>query len=133
MRNVWLAALAALAQTGCATLTKGTNQSIAIVTPNASGASCTLSSEVVGSRTVVTPASLVVDKSKDNINVRCTKACFEDGVGIVVSNTEAMAAGNIIAGGPLGLGIDAVSGAMNKYAAETSIHMAPLPGCKARA
>ena len=50
---------------------------------------------------------------------------------MVVSNTEAMAAGNIIAGGFIGLGIHAASGSMNKYAAETSIHMAPKPGCKA--
>lgn len=131
MRIVVLAALCALAQSGCATITKGTSQSIAVITPNAPGASCTLTSEATGSRTLVTPATVTVEKSKDNINVVCKKACYQDGVGVVVSNTEAMAAGNIIAGGFIGLGVDAVSGAMNKYAAETSIHMAPLPGCRA--
>ncbi len=131
MRIVIFAAFVALAQCGCATLTKGTTQSVAIITPNAPGASCTLTSEATGSRTLVTPATVVVEKSKDNINVVCKKACYQDGVGVVVSNTEAMAAGNIIAGGFIGLGIDAASGAMNKYAAETSIHMAPKPGCKA--
>ena len=40
-----------------------------------------------------------------------------------------MTAGNIIAGGVVGLGIDAASGALNKYAAETQVHMTPIPGC----
>ena len=66
----------------------------------ASGASCTLTSEATGSRTLVTPATVVVEKSKDNINVVCKKACVQAGVGVVVSNAEAMAAGNIIAPKP---------------------------------
>ena len=117
----------------CATITKGTSQSIVVTTPNAPGAACTLTSNAVGSRSVVTPATLVVEKSQENIQVHCKKPCFEDGAGIIASNTEAMAAGNIIAGGVIGLGVDAMSGAMNKYQAETTVHMAPIAGCKARA
>lgn len=118
---------------GCATITKGTSQSIAIVTPSAPGASCTLSSPAMSPQTIVTPATLTVEKSKENISVVCKKACFQDGAGVVVSGTEAMTAGNIIAGGVVGLGVDAASGALNKYAAETQIHMAPIPGCGASA
>lgn len=131
MSIAFLAGAAAIA--GCATITKGTSQSIAIVTPNAPGATCTLTSDALGSRTVTTPATVAVEKSKDNINVVCKKACFQDGAGVVVSGTEAMTAGNIIAGGVIGLGVDAASGALNKYAAETQIHMTPIPGCGASA
>ncbi len=129
MRRIIGVLAAVLVLAGCATITKGTSQSIAIVTPNAPGATCTLSSEAHGSRTVTTPATFVVEKSKDNINVVCKKACFQDGAGVVISGTEAMTAGNIIAGGVIGLGVDAASGALNKYSAETQIHMTPIPGC----
>jgi phosphoketolase len=63
----------------------------------------------------------------------CRKECFQDGTGIIASHTEAMAAGNIIAGGVIGLGIDAASGAMNRYNAENQIALVPVQGCRARA
>jgi hypothetical protein len=49
----------------------------------------------------------------------------------VSSFTEGLAAGNIIAGGVIGLGVDAATGAMNKYAPETIIVMIPIQGCRA--
>jgi hypothetical protein len=44
-----------------------------------------------------------------------------------------MVAGNIILGGVIGLGVDAVSGAMNKYTPEIQVAMTPMPGCGAPA
>jgi hypothetical protein len=117
---------------GCATITKGTTQSIAVNTPGVVGATCTLSSSTIGSRTVVTPATLTVDKGQEGIVVRCAKECYQEGAGIIASNIEAMTAGNVIAGGVIGLGVDAVSGAMNKYVSETSVTMVPIQGCRAR-
>lgn len=118
---------------GCATITKGTTQSVAINTPGVTGASCTLSSAAVGTKVVSTPATIVLDKGADNITVLCKKECYQDATGVIASNTEAMAAGNIIAGGVVGLGVDAMSGALNKYNAENQIAMVPIQGCKARA
>ncbi len=126
----WLVLGFAVLLTGCATITKGTTQNIGINTPGAPGSSCTLTSAAVGSKTVVTPATLVVDKSQEAIAVRCQKQCFQDGATIIASNTETMAAGNVIAGGPIGLGIDAISGAMNKYNAQTDVVMVPVQGCR---
>lgn len=114
---------------GCATLTKGTTQKIAVNTPGAPGASCTLTSVAVGNKTLVTPATITVQKSQESIAVRCQKKCFQDGAGIIDSQAEAMAAGNVIAGGVVGLGVDAMSGAMNKYNPQTDIVMVPIPGC----
>ena len=114
---------------GCATIVKGTNQKIAINTPGVQGAQCTLTSSEIGKKIVTTPAVVTVSKSRHPIAVRCTKRCYQDGSGIVASNTEAMTAGNIIAGGVIGLGIDAASGAMNKYNSRNDITMIPIRGC----
>lgn len=118
---------------GCATITKGTTQAVAVSTPGAPGATCTLTSGGIGgSKTLTTPATLVLDKSQDNIQVVCKKECFQDAVGIIASHTETMAAGNIVAGGVVGLGIDAASGAMNRYNADNQFAMVPIPGCRAK-
>ncbi len=116
---------------GCATIVKGTTQTVAIDTPGAPGASCGLSSPGIGSRSVVTPATIELDKSQHNIAVTCRKACFQDSVAMIPSYTEGMAAGNVIAGGVIGLGVDAATGAMNKYADRTSVTMIPIQGCRA--
>ena len=118
---------------GCATITRGTTQTIAIHTPGAPGARCMLSSTSIPSQTVITPANITVEKGMDSIAVRCSKECFQDGTGVVVSSMEAMTAGNLLIGGVIGLGGDAASGAMNKYSPETGIFMAPIPGCRASA
>jgi hypothetical protein len=118
---------------GCATITRGTSQTIAIHTPGAPGARCMLSSSSMPSQTVITPATITVEKGMDNIAVRCSKECFQDGTGVVVSSMEAMTAGNLLVGGIIGLGVDAASGAMNKYSPETGIFMAPIQGCRASA
>jgi hypothetical protein len=117
---------------GCATITKGTTQSVAVNTPGVTGAQCTLSSSSVGSKVISTPATVMLDKGADNISVLCRKECYQDAAGVISSNTEAMAAGNIIAGGVIGLGIDAASGAMNKYNTDNQFAMVPIQGCKPR-
>lgn len=128
MRIILIMSLAA-GIVGCATITKGTTQPIAVNTPGAPGAECVLSSAAIGSRVVTTPATLTVDKSQEAITVQCRKECYHDGSGIIASNTETMAAGNVIFGGLIGLGVDAASGAMNKYTPQTDIVMLPIAGC----
>ncbi len=117
---------------GCATIVKGTTQSVAINTPGVTGAQCTLKSAAIGSKVVSTPATIVLDKSHESIAVVCKKECYQDGTGIISSNTETMAAGNLIAGGIIGLGVDAASGALNKYNAENQFALVPIQGCKPR-
>jgi hypothetical protein len=130
-----LTALACLLVTviaaGCATITKGTSQPVAISTPGANGAQCTLTSAAIGSKVVTTPATVVLEKSQENISVVCKLACFQDAVGVIPSHTEGMTAGNVLLGGVVGLGVDAVSGAMNKYNDNNQFTLVPIPGCKA--
>jgi hypothetical protein len=41
-----------------------------------------------------------------------------------------MAAGNVIFGGVIGLGVDAASGALNKYPDMVTVAMTPDPTCR---
>jgi hypothetical protein len=133
MLKVVLVAIATLSLCGCATITRGTTQLVAIDTPGAAGAKCTLTSTAIGKVDIVTPANVTLQKGSENISVRCSKDCFSDGVGVIGTSGEAMAAGNVIAGGIIGLGVDAVSGAMHKYTEQNQISMQPIAGCRARA
>lgn len=136
MRCIYAASLLAIAScclAACATITKGTTQPITLTTPGVTGAQCTLISEGIGTKVVQTPATLVLDKSTHSITVTCKKECYQDGTGIIASTTETMTAGNVLVGGVVGLGVDAVSGAMNKYNADNQIAMVLIAGCRAKA
>lgn len=122
----------ALCLTGCATITKGTTQIVAIDTPGVSAASCTLTTPN-GPQLVTTPGTVTLSKSAASIPVRCTKECYLEGAGMLASGTEAMAAGNVILGGVIGLGVDAVSGAINKYPDQLTVAMVPDQACRKQA
>jgi hypothetical protein len=124
---------AVIALTGCATIVKGTTQVVSLSTPGVTGASCTLTNKAIGTQTVVTPAQVTVNKSAENIAVTCRKECYQDAAGVIVSGTEEMTAGNVLIGGVVGLGVDAATGAMNKYTHENHITMVPIHGCKPKA
>ena len=115
---------------GCATLTKGSDQTVVVNTPGVSGAMCTLTSGSIGTQTVITPASVTLKKGGDNIAVRCSKECYEDSIGTIPSSLEGMTAGNILLGGFIGLGVDAASGAMNHYAPEVQVAMTKSKSCR---
>jgi hypothetical protein len=130
MFRVVLAGALALALGGCATITKGTTQNVAIDTPGVPGSVCTVTT-TVGPQMVSTPGVVVLAKSSAALPVRCTKVCYQDGGGILGSTFEAMSAGNLVFGGVIGIGVDAMSGAMNKYPDQISVPMIPIPGCGA--
>lgn len=108
--------LVSLTLVGCATITRGTSQVVAITTPAVPGATCTLTSASIATQTAVTPATATLQKGREHIAVHCSKECYQDGTGIIASSMEGMAAGNLLLGGVVGLGVDAASGAMNSYA-----------------
>jgi hypothetical protein len=126
MYRVALLLLVALCA-GCATVTRGSTQSVSVDAPQ--GAICTLKSPAFGTRTITAPNTIVLEKGPDNVAVHCKKACYRDGSGEIASSFEEMTAGNILIGGIIGLGVDAASGAINKYEPEVKIAMQPIPGC----
>lgn len=114
---------------GCASITKGTTQSLTIDTPAHPGATCSLTSPEIGTQSVVTPGQIKLDKSKHNIAVSCTKGCLA-GTATITSNTESMAIGNVLLGGVIGVGVDSATGALNKYSDPTHVQLHPQQGCK---
>ena len=118
-----LAVVAALAISGCASIAQGTTQLVHVDT-NPSGATCTIAREgnMLHSE-FQAPQSLQVDRDKDPLVVTCKKEGFANTTLHIQSEVEAMAAGNILAGGPIGLGIDAATGALRKYPANIIVPM----------
>lgn len=118
----------ALVLVGCATITKGTTQTIAVDTPGVPGATCTIQTPS-GPRGLVTPGNVALDKQSSALPITCTKECYVMGTSMIPSNTESMAAGNVLLGGVIGLGVDAASGAMNKYPDLVTVAMMPDQAC----
>jgi len=124
-----IAAVAVLgvAMSGCASIIKGSSQSIAITTPPVTGASCVLSSKE-GNWTVMSPGVAKVEKSKEDIQARCTKPGYQDGIATIPSDFQGWTLGNLILGGVIGLGVDAATGAINEYPNAFQIPMFPAGG-----
>ena len=122
-----VSAAALLLLTGCASIVKGSSQSILITTPPADGANCVLSSKE-GNWTLVSPGAVTVSKSKENITVTCKKDGFQDAVASIPSNFEGWTVGNLVFGGLIGLGVDAATGAINDYPDAFQVPMTPVPG-----
>ena len=119
----------ALVLVACATITRGTSQMVAIDTPGVPGANCTIQTQS-GPQLVTTPGSVTLSRGSNALPISCAKPCYVTGTSIIPANTESMAAGNVIFGGVLGLGVDAMTGAMNKYPDQVTVAMNPDPACR---
>jgi len=125
MRLAFLLFVMQVLASGCATLTKGTTQTVTVNTDPA-GAICTLSRD---GKTVAivnpTPGSIPVEKASGAISVLCKKTTYQDAAGTLASEFQAMTFGNILFGGLIGVAVDAASGAMNQYPDMVTITMIP--------
>lgn len=112
---------------GCATIVKGTTQNIAFST-NPEGATCTISriddtgDIMVLYKDIETPTTLEnLQKDDADLMIVCNKPGYKETVIHTSSSFQSMTFGNIIVGGIIGLGVDAVSGAINEYPTEILI------------
>lgn len=126
LTSVMLLTIAVISASGCATIVKGTSQSVTVNT-DPEGAVCTLSR---GGETVAvinpTPETITVDKNSLAITVLCQKEGFEDNTGTLASESEAMSVmGNMLFGGMIGSAIDAGSGADRRYPPKITLTMIP--------
>jgi hypothetical protein len=126
MKLMSLAAIAALgvAVSGCASIVEGTTQSIAVTSSPQDDAKCVLTNSE-GIWYVTTPGNAQVHKTKNNLDVVCTKAGFRDGRRTIESSFNSVTVGNLVAGGIVGIGIDAATGANFNYPTEINIPMDP--------
>ncbi len=115
MRILGIVALCALAG-GCASVTRGTTENLSIAsTP--SGAEAIISG-LENPTTCLTPCSVVVKRNAD-ISVTIQKPGFESQVIPLTREIQGTGAagfaGNVIAGGLVGMGVDAVTGAARDH------------------
>ncbi|HEY3178103.1 MAG TPA: hypothetical protein VGL25_04410 [Casimicrobiaceae bacterium] len=115
----------ALLTSGCATLTKGTSQTITINT-DPPGAVCTLTRDAKPLAVVnPTPGSIPIEKAKGTVAILCKRPSYLDADGALESEFQAVTFGNILFGGLIGIVVDAASGAMHQYPTMITIQLIP--------
>src|ERR1700733_1157840 len=122
-----IATVAALggALSGCASIVEGTTQSVAVTSTPEDGAKCTLVNSE-GTWYVSTPGNAQVHKTKNDLYVTCKKDGFKDASLTVSPHFNGATLGNVIAGGVIGIGIDAATGANFNYPESISVPMTPI-------
>lgn len=117
---------AALSISACSTIIEGTSQEISIGTAPPE-ASCKLERDgVVIGLIPSTPGTAKIEKNKQNITITCEKEGYKDAVYNNKSDFAGATAGNILLGGIIGIGIDAATGAANKYENDVAIKLEPV-------
>lgn len=111
---------------GCASIVSGSSQSLTVNTrfneQDVSGAKCWLKNNK-GSWALTSPGSAVVNRSFEDLSVRCEKDGVEPGMATFKSSTKAMAFGNILFGGIIGAGVDISTGAAYDYPNVLTVEM----------
>lgn len=109
----------------CSSIVEGTDQTVTVIT-DPSGATCQLKrGGTIVAVANPTPTSVVLEKSKDNISVECSKENYQASASTLESGFQGMTFGNILFGGIIGVGIDAASGAMHEYPASVTVILPP--------
>ena len=129
MSKVVFAGLALLcgALPGCASIVEGTTQNIAVTTSPVDGAKCVLTSSE-GTYYVTTPGNAMVHKTKNDLAVQCDHDGYAHAAQTLPSHFNGATAGNLFAGGIIGIGIDAATGANYNYPDSVNVRMEPALG-----
>ena len=79
-----------------------------------------------GSWQMTSPGTVTVQRSKNDIQIHCTKEGYQDAAAVIPSTFEGWTLGNVLIGGIIGFGVDAATGAMNDYPNAFQVPMTPL-------
>jgi len=107
---------------GCASVIEGRAQEVTIQT-NPEGASCAVVRNGTPLGTVSTPGTIYIEKTKDDISIRCNKAGYAEATFVNKSGYPEHNWLYILVGGPVGWGVDSASGADNLYASPVTIDL----------
>ncbi len=121
------ALLSIVALPGCATMMEGTGQSVSVATTPA-GATCEM--DRAGTKLGMvnpTPGSLRIDKSKNDLDVTCSKPGYQQARTSTSPKFVGTTFGNIVFGGLIGVAVDAATGANYEYPSEIKVELAPAP------
>jgi hypothetical protein len=109
----------------CSTIVEGTDQTVT-VTSEPEGAVCELTREGLSVGAInPTPGSIEVDRSSDDITVKCDKDGYLTSIGELPSEFEGMTLGNVIFGGIIGVIVDVSTGASSEYPESINVVMIP--------
>ncbi len=115
---IGIAVAATFTFTGCASIVSGNNQSLSVTTQkngsDLAGAKCSLVNDK-GTWFLTSPGSVTVRRSYGDLAVDCKMDGSDPGLASVKSSTKAMAFGNILFGGIIGVGVDTATGAAYDY------------------
>ena len=123
MRRVASLLLAALLP-ACATIVNGSSQTVTVTT-TPPAATCTL--DRMGTRLgaiAQTPGSVRLDKSKNDLTVACSKPGYQTATVTHSPSFGGATFGNILAGGVIGVVVDAASGANYEYPGDIRLSLA---------
>lgn len=124
-KKIYLLTMASLLA-GCASITGSKNQPLSIQAVHTGrsldGADCTLTNDK-GTWFAKTPGSVVIQKSGQDLVIRCEKDGIPAGSTTIASSANAGAWGNILFGGIIGYAIDAGTGAAFDYPSSLSVQM----------
>ena len=120
-------ALASVSLGACSTIVNGKNQTVRVNTGTVSGADCvaTGGSNDAVAETFTTPADVRFPRSSKAIDITCNKSGYQTAEKTISGKVEGTTAGNLAVGGPIGLGVDALTGAIYRYPDMVSIPMTP--------
>jgi len=124
LQAIAVVAILGTALSGCASIIKGQSEEIAVSTPPAPGATCTLKN-TRGEWTVTTPAAVTVKRSKKAIDITCSKDGYQEAKQVVPSDFEYWTLANLLGSPLIGFGIDAATGATNRYPSSVTVQMQP--------
>ncbi|MBM3622789.1 MAG: hypothetical protein FJX20_19075 [Alphaproteobacteria bacterium] len=109
----------------CATVTSGTTQTIGIVS-EPGGATCEMRRDGALLASVhLTPEVIRIPRSKNTIELTCKRDGYEPTTEMVESKFSGATIGNVLAGGLIGIAVDAASGANNFYPDQVTVLMQP--------
>lgn len=101
-----------------ASIVSGTNQNVSVVTRSSgtdlAGAKCVLTNDK-GTWYATTPSSITVHRSFNDLSINCAHDSFESVIQQTKSSTKGIIFGNILFGGPIGVGVDVFTGAGFDY------------------
>jgi len=127
IRAMTVAAVTAVSLSGCASIISGTSQEIKVVT-NPPDANCELVREGgVIARVYQTPAAATIQKTKNDITLKCHKEGYQEATYVNHSGIDGATYGNIVLGGAVGWGVDSSIGADNRYDSVVNLSMVPAP------
>lgn len=101
----------------CSSILKGDTQMVSVETPKCPQAKCILENDEGYYNISETPGSIMVERSNSRLMIDCRQKGNENirQTAYVESGIEGMWFGNLIYGGPIGIGINAANGSAYDY------------------